>query len=197
MAQTFEYSQPSVDFSAKTRDERREFLKKTYLTLSIAIGAFALACFIMVTSGIGESMFWWSMRGQALQQLLMLGGFIGIGVLSQKWAFSQASPQLQYLGLMVGAIGYAFFFTPMLYMAAHYVQDGTQLIAKAGIITGFVFAGLTGTVYFSKKDFSFLRGAISAGMFLAMGLIVVATIFGLNLGAWFSAAMVALMAGWR
>ncbi len=187
----------AIPNAAATRslDERREFIKKTYLTLLVAVGVFALGAFLMVTSGLGAKVTHFAAGSGMLGQALMLGGFIGIGFLSQRWAVSGASKQLQYLGLMVGALGYAFFFTPILYIASYYVNDGPQIIAKAGIMTGFIFAGLTATVIITKKDFSFLRGILSVGFFGALGLIVVGMLFGFNLGSWFSFAMIALLAG--
>ena len=60
-----------------------------------------------------------------------------------------------------------------------------------------MFTGLTLTVFFTKADFSFLRWAIVAGSVIALGLIVVAVILpgSIQLGFWFSAAMVVLAMG--
>jgi FtsH-binding integral membrane protein len=60
-------------------------------------------------------------------------------------------------------------------------------------VTAIVFGGLTFTVLLTKADFSFLRWAIVAGSFIALGLIVVAVFAGgVSLGLWFSVAMVVL-----
>ena len=47
-------------------------------------------------------------------------------------------------------------------------------------------------VFVTRKDFSFLRGIVMYGMILALVVIVAAVVFGLNLGTWFSVAMVGL-----
>ena len=80
-----------------------------------------------------------------------------------------------------------------MYIAMHYSGD-TGIIGKAGIMTLFLFSGLTAVVFITGKDFSFLRSAIAIGGMIALGLIVVSVIFGFNLGVIFSAAMV-LLAG--
>lgn len=69
------------------------------------------------------------------------------------------------------------------------------MIAQAGVITGTLFLGLTAAVLMTKTDFSFLRTGLVVGFFIALGLIVAGTIFGFNLGLWFSVGMVLLAAG--
>ena len=55
-----------------------------------------------------------------------------------------------------------------------------------------LFVGLTGVALTSNRDFSFLRGVIMIGGFVALGLVVVGLLFGFNLGLWFSVGMVFL-----
>jgi len=59
----------------------------------------------------------------------------------------------------------------------------------------FGFAGLTLIVLLTRKDFSFLRGILWWGGIVALVLIVAGTIFGFQLGTYFSVAMVALAGG--
>ena len=75
------------------------------------------------------------------------------------------------------------------------VQNGMQLLGKAGIITGALFGGLTFVALTTKKDFSFLGGIIKIGSFVALGLILVSVIGGFTLGVGFSIAMVILAGG--
>ena len=73
-------------------------------------------------------------------------------------------------------------------MAMVYSNDG-QVILKAGVTTGFVFGGITFAAFATGKDFSFLRGFLMVGGFVAMGIIIVSIIFGFNLGTIFAGAM--------
>ncbi|HEV3256943.1 MAG TPA: Bax inhibitor-1 family protein, partial [Gemmataceae bacterium] len=66
----------------------------------------------------------------------------------------------------------------------------------AGILTLCMFGGLTAAVFITRKDFSFLGPVLSVISFLALGLIIVACIFPIGLGTWFSFAMVALASGY-
>ena len=78
----------------------------------------------------------------------------------------------------------------MMYIAISYT--GFELIQQAALITLMLFGGITGVALTSKKDFSFLRGIIVMGGFIALGLIVAGMLFGFNLGLWFSVGMVFL-----
>src|SRR5690606_6006135 len=68
-------------------------------------------------------------------------------------------------------------------------------ITQAAILTLALFAGLTGVVFGSNANFSFLRSILTIGFFVAIGTIVAGMLFGFNLGLWFSLAMVALASG--
>src|SRR5690606_36524012 len=84
---------------------------------------------------------------------------------------------------------------PMLNIAAHFIEDQTVIPTAAGL-TGVIFGGLTLTVLLTKKDFSFLRGALDIGAFAALGLILFGALLGFSLGLWFSFAMVVLASGY-
>ena len=69
------------------------------------------------------------------------------------------------------------------------------MIPTAGAITGLLFLGLTVTAFSTRKDFSFLRGALTIGSFVALGIIVCSIFIGFTLGLVFSGAMVLLASG--
>ena len=69
---------------------------------------------------------------------------------------------------------------------------GGQVILSAGLITLLLFAGLTYTVFTTKKDFTFLGGFLKISFFVVLGIIVASVLFGFNLGLIFSGAMVIL-----
>jgi len=52
------------------------------------------------------------------------------------------------------------------------------VIPTAGAITGLLFLGLTVTAFSTRKDFSFLRGALTIGSFVALGIIVCSIFIG-------------------
>jgi FtsH-binding integral membrane protein len=55
--------------------------------------------------------------------------------------------------------------------------------------------GITATVFITRKDFSFMKGILSIGGFVALGFIVCSMIFGFSLGLVFAAVMVLFAGG--
>ncbi|HEY1378667.1 MAG TPA: Bax inhibitor-1 family protein, partial [Gemmataceae bacterium] len=123
--------------------------------------------------------------------LLLL--FVGGGYLAQYWAHAATTRPLQYAGLGLYVVLQAVILLPMLYVADRYFAN-QHVIAKAGIMTMAIFGGLTVAVFVSKQDFSFLGPILGVVSFGALALIICAMLFGLNLGTWFSFAMVGMAA---
>jgi len=174
--------------------ERVTFIQRTYGHLAGAILAFAGLETLLITSGIGEQIVRQMFTGIAGLLVVMLL-FIGGGYLAQYWARSATSRAMQYAGLGLYVVLEAVIFLPLLIMAAVYTQDQT-IIPKAALLTLGVFAGLTMAVFMTGKDFSFMRTGLIVAGWASVGLIVVAMIFPINLGTWFSFAMVGLAAAY-
>ncbi|MAA63417.1 MAG: BAX inhibitor protein [Alteromonadaceae bacterium] len=85
----------------------------------------------------------------------------------------------------------------------HYLafQGGSQIVVQALGGTAFVFLGLSGYVLTTKKDFSFMRGFLVAGMMVVLVALVgsiIASFFGVEMSAFslaISGAIVFLMSG--
>ncbi|MFV8571007.1 Bax inhibitor-1/YccA family protein [Marinobacter sp. SBS5] len=105
-------------------------------------------------------------------------------------------------------IGVVFAFTGLLGLSLgpilmHYLQfaNGSQIVMQALGGTAVVFLGLSGYVLTTKKDFSFMRGMLVAGMMVVIvGMLgaFVASLFGVQVTAFslaMSAAIVFLMSG--
>jgi uncharacterized protein len=96
---------------------------------------------------------------------------------------------LQYLGLGVCVVAEAVLFVPLLFVADG-MAPGT--IRTAALVTLLGFGALTFGVFQSRHDFSFLAPFLSFFSLFALGSIVYASLFGVHLGLWFSAAMIVL-----
>lgn len=128
--------------------------------------------------------------------LLMLGGFMLVTSYAEKMAISSHDRNKQYLALLLYVIAEAFIFIPLIFIAMVMAEDGgMEILNQAAILTLSLFSGLSAVVLLTKKDFNFLRSALTIGGFIAMGLIVAGTLFGFNLGLWFSVGMIALASG--
>jgi hypothetical protein len=180
-------------------DARKTFIKKTYVHLMLAIYAFVAIEWLFFSLGLerpaleflGTSRYSW---------LIVIGGFMGISFLANRWAMSSTSRQLQYAGLLLYVVGEAVVFLPLLAFARFQTVQvqGTAIgvIPAAAITTLVIFGGLTAFVFISKQDFSFLGAFLGLAGFSALALIAVAVIFGLNVGIWFVWAMVVLASGY-
>lgn len=177
---------------AETASDRATFIKKTYSHLLGAIVAFLIVEYFMLSSEVTTSM-WASILSFNYGWLSVLGLVMVGSWLANNFAFN-ANRNVQYVGLGLYVIIEALIFTPLLMIVLSQV-DGTNILLKAGGMTVALFTGLTAVVVTTNKDFSFLRSALTVGVFLAIGLIVLGLIFGFDLGLWFSVAMVFLAAG--
>lgn len=175
-------------------DERVAFLRRTYAHVGIAVLALVAGCYAFMQTEASLKFTVWALGGR-WNWLMVLGMFMAVGYVTEKWARSDTSRGIQYLGLGVAVGAEAIILTPLLYVAAIKTGD-FSIIKQAAVITIAIFGGLTGIVFVTKKDFSFLRGVLGIGTMAAFGVIIAAMLFGFSLGTFFSVAMIALMAGY-
>jgi len=171
--------------------DRMTFIRKTYLHLTGAIGLFVVLSAWLYTAGVGEAVVDF-LSGSRYGWLLILGGFTVAGYLGQSLARNSRSLASQYAGLGIYTVAEALIFTPLIYIAARF-EPG--VLPEATIYTLLVFVGLTAFVFVSKTDFSFLGAGLAIAGFVILGLIIVGVLFGLSLGAWFSAALIVFASG--
>jgi FtsH-binding integral membrane protein len=174
-------------------EARSAFIRRTYAHLAGAIGLFVVLEAVLLRLPFTPRLVQ-TMAGSRYGWLIVLAAFMGVGWVADRWARTAQSPGMQYAGLVLYVIAEAVIFLPLLYVATYLVA--APVIAPAGLLTLTLFAGLTGTVFITRKDFSFLRGILSVGGFIAIGLVVAGILFGFTLGTLFSVAMVGLAGGY-
>ncbi|MGF1523206.1 MAG: Bax inhibitor-1 family protein [Leptolyngbyaceae cyanobacterium] len=166
--------------------DRALFIRRTYTHLAGAVAAFIGVEFLLFMTGIAEAVTT-LIYGSRFTWLAIIGGFALLGWFSRSLIARAKSGEQQYLGLGLYVLGQAIIFAPILYIAN---LIGGNVISTAAILTLLLFAGLTTIAFTTKTDFSFLRGFLTIGGFIALGLIVCSVLFGFTLGLVFSAAMV-------
>jgi len=167
--------------------DRADFIRRTYTHLAGAVAAFIAVEFLLFMTGIAEAITS-LLVGSQFVWLAILGGFMLLGWFARSLIAGAKSGEQQYLGLGLYIVGEAIIFAPILYIAAFYTSG--DVIPTAAILTLLLFGGLTAIAFTTKTDFSFLRGFLTIGGFVALGLIVCSAIFGFTLGLLFSGAMV-------
>lgn len=196
-------SNPFVVADAPAAD-RAAFFRRTYGLVAIGFAAFAalLAIFFVGfdrQEGIAFALFsglfsmMRSLGGWSI--LLVMLAFWGATTVAQSLAFNRSSRGTQYAGLGLYVVLEALIFIPLIgYVILSTKGNASTVLVPAGIVTGGMIAGLTALVFMTNLDFSFLKVAIILGSFAALAIVLVAAIAGLSLGAWFSIAMIVLMA---
>ena len=185
--------QPQILVSHLENEAQVAFYKKTYSHVAGGVLAFILFEYLLFQSETVVN-FALSMTDGYLW-LVMLGGFMFITNYAESTALRTTDKNKQYLAYGVYILAEAFIFIPMIYIAAFYMDAGPGILEQAAIVTLALFTGLSAVVLVTKKDFSFLRTGLTVGFFIAIGLIIAGTIFGFNMGLWFSVGMCLLAGG--
>lgn len=179
-------------------EERASFITKTYAHLGAAILAFVALETVFVMSGAAEALFGVVFGGGSVGMFIFMALFVGTSYMADRWARRSTSPAMQYAGLGLYVVAQVIIFAPLVIMAVYLSLEsggsGFDLLGKAALITVVLFGGLTGVVFLTRKDFSFLRSVLIFGGFAALGLIFASIIFGFELGLLFSWAMVVFAA---
>jgi len=189
----FNTEEGKVLVSTLSNVDRVAFYKKTYGHVAGGVLVFIIFEWMLLQSDTIVN-FAMSMT-QGWRWLIMLGGFMFITNYAEGMAMKTADKNKQYLAYGLYILAEAFIFVPMLYIATTYLDDGGLILNQAAIVTLTLFSGLTAVVFVTKKDFSFLRSGLTIGFFIAIGLIVAGSLFGFNLGLWFSVGMCLLAGG--
>lgn len=171
-------------------DERAAFIVKTYLHLAGAIFGLVAVEAALIFSGAANAILSVMV---SVPWFLVLLGFVAVSWVADRWARGATSLPMQYAGLGLYVVAQAVLLVPMLAIAMTY---DPQAIPAAALVTLVLFGGLTGIVFLTRKDFSFMRGILGVAALGALGVMVGSWIFGFSLGILFSGAMVVLAGGY-
>ena len=174
-------------------NERLGFIRKTYLHLGAEL---------MAVAGVTAL----CLQVPAMQKLAMLlmgnfiiiyiAAFFGVALVSRKLMEGSKSIAVQYAGAGLWVFFLGLLITPLA-MVAHARFGSYAVLGEALIMTGCVFGGLTAYVFFTKKDFSFMGGALAVISWTMVGIALISFLFGGFGGSpiW-SIAWVILLGGW-
>jgi len=171
--------------SALATEDRASFIWKCYAHVVGAILALVAIETYLFSSGaalpIAQSMI--------QSPMIVLIGFVALSWGAGHVAHRLESTMAQYAAFGAFVVLWAIMFVPLLAMAMALDPSGS-MIESAAITTVAGCVGLIATVMITRKDFSFLRGVLVWGFFIAIGLIAASWAFGWNLGTWFSVGMI-------
>ena len=189
----FENFEGKVLINSLTSEERVAFYKKTYAHVAGGVLVFIIFEWLLLQSDTIVD-FALSMT-QGMRWLIMLGGFMLVTSYAERMTMKTQDKTKQYLAYGLYIFAQAFIFVPMIYIAAFYMESGPEILNQAAIVTLALFTGLSAIVFVTKKDFSLIKTGLTIAFFIALGLIVAGSLFGFNLGLWFSVGMCLLAGG--
>ncbi len=185
------YPQPGFESTVQTGpSDRSAFLNKTYNHLLGAILGFIAVEMVLFKTGIAEKVAMFALQGgSGSRWLLILGAFMVVSWLFSNLADRVDSRGAAYAGLAGYVVAEALLFAIPIYYA--WVVMSPEIVKNAALFTLVGFGALSAIVYFTGKDFSFLRTGLMWGGFAALGLIVMGALTGFHLGTYFTVGMIA------
>ncbi|MHC4993977.1 MAG: Bax inhibitor-1/YccA family protein [Planctomycetota bacterium] len=188
------YSTDTQDFEHgfafdATVDDRADFLKRTYTHLFAAVMLFiGLLSTLMQLEAFAQIA---TTMASGYNFLIVFLVFIGGTRLAQSMADSSTSLGGQYAGLGLFVVLWTIMFIPLMYLASVVETNyNVAIIAPAGAATVGIFAALSLIVFWTRKDFSFLGGALRLGSLIILGVIIASFFVDMNLGAYFMVFMI-------
>ncbi|MEM9744850.1 MAG: Bax inhibitor-1/YccA family protein [Pseudomonadota bacterium] len=146
-------------------------LRNTYMLLAMTLGFASLVAYVAMSLHLPHPGF-----------ILTLAGFFGLLFLVEKTADSAMG--LVSIFLFTGFLGYTL--GPIL--DAYLQYRGSGVVVSALGTASFAFVGLSAFALITRKDFSFLSGFLTVGIFVLMGAVVFAWLF--ELSGWHTAISV-------
>ncbi|MXZ81098.1 MAG: Bax inhibitor-1/YccA family protein [Gammaproteobacteria bacterium] len=161
--------------------EINNVLRNTYMLLS------ATLLFSAVTAGISMAL-----NFPPMGALITIGGYFLLLFLTSR--FQNSALGLVFVFALTGFMGLTL--GPILGYYVTQIPNGGQLVATALGGTGVIFAGLSGYVLITRKDFSFIGGMLMAGILVAFLAALVTLIWPMPaLSLAISAMFILLMSG--
>lgn len=170
-------------------DARTRFITRVYAHVLAAIVALVAVEVMLFKSGFAQTIRE-SMRG--VPWVLILGAFMVVGWLARRVVWKLDSVPAQYAALAFYIVAKALIFLPLLTRAERFAPGA---VASAAQTTLAAAAALTLVVWWTRTDFTFLKGILRWGGMMALLAIVSALLFGWQLGTWFNLGMVTLAGG--
>ena len=102
-------------------DERATFIRKTYAHLGGAILLFVVLEWALMKSSLAPALVQ-TMVGSRFSWFIVLGAFMGVSWIADKWARNAQSSAMQYAGLGLYVVAETVIFLPLLFIAAFYMK---------------------------------------------------------------------------
>ncbi len=178
------YGNPMMPAGVQDAQVRADFMRRVYSRVVVGVAAFVGMEWFLFSSGLARAI---TEVVVGTSWLLILGGFMVVSWLANSLTHRSASPGVEWAGYMLLVAANAVIFAPMLYIAELQVP-GTVAAAGQYAIAGFIVLSIV--AHRSARDFTWLGATLRWFGILALVAIVLAVVFNVALGTWFSLAMI-------
>ena len=154
-------------------NERVAFIGKVYLMMFSGLLVFGLSTALPILGAMMGNPFLTAVfnAGVSIHPL-----FLFLVLIASSFAV-HAVAMVRYLNVLAFYFFAAFWGFISISLFAYVLANfGVAPIVQGLGLTTFVFGGLSGYVFLTRKDFSFMRGFLTVGLFLLIGVIVVALV---------------------
>ncbi|MGH7740259.1 MAG: Bax inhibitor-1 family protein [bacterium] len=155
---------PPIASSVVTEDSTTQsaFLSKVYGLLLVGLVAAAAGAFVTMTNPTAQALV---LGHPILMIVVYFGLFFGCRALRR-------TPGINILALLAFTLASGAFLAPAILVAA-FKTGSLAVVFEAATITGSIFVGLTLYTLISKKDFSFMGGFLTVGLWSILGLMLI------------------------
>ncbi|QBI18190.1 permease [Egibacter rhizosphaerae] len=167
---------------------RTGFMSRDPAHLVGGIAAFIVLQWWMFDTGVAQALFEFV---AGTSWLIILGGFMIVSWLATRLSYSARSTGAAYGAYALLIAANATIFAPLLFLVTT-IEQAAGAVTTAAQLSAIAFVVLSAIAIKTSKDFSFLRGILMWGFFIAIALIVGSVFLGAALGTWFAVAMVGL-----
>jgi FtsH-binding integral membrane protein len=178
-------------------DEQTVFLRKTYLHLLGAVLAFVGLLVMWFKTGLASDVVMTMFSG-TWSWVIVMGAFLVVSYVANRWASNATSMTMQYAGLGLFVFAESIIFLPILYIINRFFppEQAQNIITTSALATLVLFGGLTATILLTRADVTFMGKFLWFGGISMFGIAIIAAIMGTSLGVWFPILGALLMCGY-
>jgi len=161
---------PEARQIVRTTEQQVSFVRRVYAWMFAGVLATVMGIAIAVKSGLAEDLLFAGFGVQILLMVAWIGGAYGVQKVRNVPTWNVVAFALY--GLMTGIVISGIVYVAIFMAKANGQAAGTYVL-QAGGLTLVTFGGLSAYAFFSKRDFSFLRGFLTVGTIALLGALVI------------------------
>jgi len=154
---------------ARPVEERLAYIRRVYGWMFAAVGVTVMGVAIAIESGLAESI----LRAGLFMNILLLVAWIGGAYLVQKvrhvetWNVVAFAAYALFTGIVISSLIFV-----AIIMAQGQGKAAGTYVMQAGVLTLIAFGSISAYAFFTKRDFSWLRGMLTVGLIVLLVAIV-------------------------